>query len=271
MNLSTIQNTFVKIRSNRLFEGFVIAVIIFSALVIGAKTYNIPQEVLRIIEYLDVFITVVFLTEIIIRFVAEEKKADFFKQGWNVFDTIIVALSLIPVSNGDMALVGRLLRIFRVLRMVSIIPELRILLNSLIKALPQLGYVALLLFIIFYIFAAMGTILFAEINPYLWGDITEALITLFRVMTFEDWTDVMYETREQYPFSPLYFISFIFLSAFAFLNMVIGIIVQVLEKEGSLEQKNDLSRSLEPTLDDLSKQIEELKSLVLAQQLANKK
>lgn len=100
--------------------------------------------------------------------------------------------------------------------MVSVIPELRTLLNSLLKALPQLGYVALLMFIIVYIYAAVGTTFFAKINPTLWGDITVSMLTLFRVMTFEDWTDVMYETMAVHPLSWAFYVSFIFLNAFAF-------------------------------------------------------
>jgi voltage-gated sodium channel len=98
-------------------------------------------------------------------------------------------------------------------------------------ALPRLGYVMALMFIIFYIYAAVGSMLFADINPVLWGDIAVAMLTLFRIMTFEDWTDVMYETMAVYPFSWAFYITFIFLTAFAFLNMVIGIVVNVLEEE----------------------------------------
>ncbi|MEM7259789.1 MAG: ion transporter, partial [Pseudomonadota bacterium] len=162
---------------------------------------------------------------------ATPDKKQFFRNGWNVFDTIIVSVSLIPGGGTDQVLIARLIRVFRVLRMVSIIPELRVLLNSLIKALPQLAYVLLLMFIIFYIYAAMGTTLFEAINPTLWGDIAVSLLTLFRVMTFEDWTDVMYETQAVYPMSWIYYLSFIFFTAFAFLNMVIGIVVNVLDKE----------------------------------------
>ena len=158
-----------------------------------------------------------------------------------------------------MALLGRLVRIFRVLRMVSIIPELRLLLNSLLKALPQLGYVVLLMFIIFYIYAAIGATLFETINPALWGDISRAMLTLFRVMTFEDWTDVMYETMEVYPMSWAFYISFIFLSAFAFLNMVIGIVVGAMDAEHKLMEKET---STEPTLSDLQREIGELKLMV---------
>ncbi len=237
------------LRNNKAFELFVVGVILFSA----------PASVLTMVSWLDTFITIIFLLELTIRFAGEENKRHFFKSAWNIFDTIIVVASLIPVEESDMAFVGRLLRIFRVLRMVSIIPELRILLNSLLKALPQLGYVMLLMFIIFYIYAAIGSTLFAQINPELWGDISISLLTLFRVMTFEDWTDVMYETMEVYGLSWSYYLSFIFLTAFAFLNMVIGIVVSVIEKENAIE---DASHNTEPTMSDLQKEILALKVMV---------
>jgi voltage-gated sodium channel len=161
-----------------------------------------------------------------------------------------------------MALIGRLVRIFRVLRMISIIPELRMLLNSLLRALPQLGYVLLLIFIIFYIYAAVGATFFAKINPVLWGDISISLLTLFRVMTFEDWTDVMYETMEVHPSSWIYYLTFIFLTAFAFLNMVIGIVVNVLEDEHAKERAKQDKADGKITMDDLAKEIRSLKALI---------
>ena len=103
--------------------------------------------------------------------------------------------------------------------------------NSLLKALPRLGYVMAMLFIIFYIYGAIGSLFFGKINPELWGNVSLAMLTLFRVMTFEDWTDVMYEAMVIYDYAWIFFISFIFLTAFAFLNMVIGIVVNVLEEE----------------------------------------
>ena len=187
--LKALQDFTIRLNSNRIFEFFVVSIIIFSALVVGVKTYNISDDLLSIIVVLDWTITLIFLVEITIRFIAEPNKSHFFKKGWNVFDTLIVVISLVPIDNSEMALLGRLIRIFRVLRMVSIIPELRVLVNSLIKAMPQLGYVMLLMFIIFYIYAAIGSTFFSQINPVLWGDITISMLTLFRVMTFEDWTD----------------------------------------------------------------------------------
>ena len=265
MTLQQLQARSERIRSNRFFELFVVTIIIVSALVIGAKTYEVSPATLTLIKILDWSITIIFLVEITIRFLAEERKADFFKKAWNIFDTLIVMISLIPVEESDLALVGRLIRIFRVLRMVSIVPELRMLLNSLLKALPQLGYVLLLMFIIFYIYAAIGSTIFASINPSLWGDISISMLTLFRVMTFEDWTDVMYETMAVYSLSWIYYLTFIFLTAFAFLNMVIGIVVNVLEDEHSREQAEQDAADGIPTIEDLSAQITELKQMLQQQ------
>ncbi len=265
MNTDNLQKSFLKIRSNKAFEFFVISIIVFSALVIGAKTYDIPENVLTAVGWLDHFITLVFLIEIIIRFLGEEHKRDFFKHGWNIFDTLIVIVSLVPIENSEMALIGRLVRIFRVLRMISIIPELRLLLNSLVKAMPQLGYVILLMFIIFYIYAAIGSTFFAKINSTLWGDISISMLTLFRVMTFEDWTDVMYETMTVYTFSWVYYLTFIFFTAFAFLNMVIGIVVSVLEDEHAKEKAEQDKADGKHTIEDLHQQLEELKTLIKQQ------
>ncbi|MEH6470082.1 MAG: ion transporter [Halopseudomonas sp.] len=256
MNTASLQQRFMQLRSHKGFELFVVFVIIGSALLVGAKTYDLHPLTQQFVIWLDRLITLIFLTEITIRFIGEEDKRQFFKNPWNLFDTLIVTISLIPIDNTDMALVARLVRVFRVLRMVSIIPELRMLLNSLIKALPQLGYVLLLMFIIFYIYAAMGSTLFESINPELWGDVSISLLTLFRVMTFEDWTDVMYETMAVYPLSWTYYISFIFFTAFAFLNMVIGIVVNVMNDEHNKLLKQKAIEAHEPTIEDIYHKLE---------------
>ncbi|MCP8898434.1 ion transporter [Gilvimarinus xylanilyticus] len=267
MDPNSLQARFHRLRSNKAFELFVVGIIVFSALVIGAKTYDIPPLLSQVIVVLDWMITLFFLFEVTIRFIGEPRKRDFFKSGWNIFDTLIVVISLVPIEDSDMALIGRLIRVFRVLRMVSIIPELRMLLSSLIKALPQLGYVALLMFIIFYIYGAVGSFFFADVNDVLWGDIAISMLTLFRIMTFEDWTDVMYETMAEYPFSWMFYVSFIFLTAIAFLNMIIGIVVNVIESENRARQieeegEQPARSELEAQLVQLQKSVDQL----LAQQ-----
>ena len=220
-----------RIERSRPFQAGVIAVIIIAALTVGAKTYPLPPWSEQLVGLLDIAVTLFFLFEIGLRFLACDNKKRFFHDGWNVFDTVIVIASLVPLPDSEMVVVGRLLRVLRVLRLVSIVPELRFLINALLKAIPQMGYIALLMFIIFYIFAAVGSIFFAGINDFLWGDIAAAMLTLFRIATFEDWTDIMYETMAVYPVSWFYYLVFIFLTAFIFLNMMVGTILDVMSRE----------------------------------------
>jgi voltage-gated sodium channel len=237
VDVSDLQQRFIKLRENKAFETFVIGVIIFSALLIGAKTYAIPERTLTVMRVFDWMITLFFLVEIIVRMIAEGNLRRFFTKGWNVFDFIIVAVSLVPIEDSEAALLGRLLRVFRVLRLVSIVPELRVLLNAFLQAIPRMGYVSLLMFVIFYIYAAIGSMFFHHINEDLWDNITVSMLTLFRVATFEDWTDVMYETMDVYPMSWAFYLSFIFIVAFVFLNMMIGIVLETLQREHEQHDK----------------------------------
>ncbi|MBE0505816.1 MAG: ion transporter [Marinospirillum sp.] len=222
------------LRANKVFETVVIGIIIVSALLIGAKTYEESSRFEQIIYWLDWGVTLFFLIEIIIRLAAEKNLLHFFKKGWNIFDFLIVTASLIPIDDSEMVLLARLLRVFRVLRLVSMIPELRILLSALVKSLPRMAYVALLMFIMFYIYGAVGSFLFHDVDEKLWGNIAVSMLTLFQVATFESWaTAVLYPTMEHYPYSWIYFLTFIFLNAFIFLNMMIGIVLDVMQKEST--------------------------------------
>ena len=147
LDADTLRERFEKLRSNKLFETFVIGVILISALAIGAKTYDIPPAVGSILGVLDIAVTLFFLAEITVRMIAEGSIRRFFRSGWNIFDFIIVVASLVPLEDSETALLGRLLRVFRVLRLVAIIPELRVLLSAFVKAIPRMGYVSLLMFI----------------------------------------------------------------------------------------------------------------------------
>ncbi|MGR4067432.1 ion transporter [Halomonas sp. LR3S48] len=232
-SFETWRDRFERLRAHKAFELTVITIIVVSALLIGAKTYE--EEVSPFQEWLlllDTAVTVFFLVEILIRMAAEKRLRDFFKRGWNVFDFLIVTASLIPMDDSEMVLLARLLRIFRVLRLVSMIPELRMLIAALFKSIPRMGYVVLLMFIIFYIYGAIGSFLFASVDEKLWGNISLAMLTLFQVATFESWaTAVLYPTMEHYPYAWIFFLTFIFLNAFIFLNMMIGIVLDVMQKE----------------------------------------
>jgi len=256
------------IDSSKFFQGIVISVILLSALLIGARTHNLSPNVVYALLLMDFAITVFFVIEIVIRFLACQKKKKFFQNGWNIFDTVIVIGSLIP-TGGSGILLARLLRVFRVLRLVSMVPELRLLINALMKAIPRMGYIALLMFVIFYIYAAVGSMYFSQINKVLWGDVSISMLTLFRVATFEDWTDVMYETMAVHPLSWIYYLSFIFLTAFIFLNMMVGTVLEVMSQEQEqfrAEQRGETIDGGEPAsraqIEKLELELAEIKALL---------
>ena len=121
-----------KIKESRIFQFVVISIIILNAITIGVNTYDLSDLTKKLINYLDYSITVFFVIEIIIRFIGEPNKKDFFKSGWNIFDSTIVLISLIPIPNNSSFLLLRLLRVFRVLRIISVIPELKKIINVII-------------------------------------------------------------------------------------------------------------------------------------------
>ena len=200
---------FLKIRNSKFFNTLVISVIIASALYAGVSSYNeiIPADYFFLLQVFDYSITVFFTIEILIRIFAERSLINFFKDGWNVFDFLIVSISLIPIGGAESIFVARLLRIVRILRIITVVPAFRHIIDSLIKTIPRVGFIALLMFIFIYIWGAIGTLFFDEINPERWGNIGVAMLTLVQVATYDDWAAVMRELIVVYPVAWIYFVS----------------------------------------------------------------
>ena len=240
-------NAFLKIRNSNFFNTLVISVIIASALYAGVSSYNevISSDYIFLLKIFDYSITLFFTIEILIRIIAERSLINFFKDGWNVFDFLIVSISLIPIGGAESVFVARLLRIVRVLRIVTVVPAFRHIIDSLIKTIPRIGFIALLMFIFIYIWGAIGTLFFDEIDPERWGNIGVAMLTLVQVATYDDWAAVMRQLTIVYPAAWIYFVSFIIVNAVVLLNMVIGVIVDVMTKESRHRFISDDEKSIQ--------------------------
>ena len=223
-----------KLNSSRIFQFIVISIIILNAITLGVNTYELNSYLKNSIQILDYAITVFFVVEILIRFIGEPKKINFFKNGWNIFDTIIVLISLIPIPNNSSFLLLRLLRVFRVLRLISAIPELKKIIQALIDSIKRVFYVGLILFIILYIYATIGSILFSNHSPDRWSDVGTSLITLFQVLTLSSWETVMLPLQDKFWWAWIYFISFIIICAITMLNLLIAILVDVVINQKKL-------------------------------------
>ena len=222
------------LKESRIFQFVVISIIILNAITIGVNTYELSDFTRLAINYLDYSITIFFVIEITIRFVGEPKKLQFFKSGWNVFDTIIVLISLIPIPNNSSFLLLRLLRVFRVLRIISVVPELKKIIEALLTSIKRVFYVGLLLFIILYIYATIGSILFSTDIPERWSDVGVAMITLFQVLTLSSWEQVMLPLQDVYWWAWIYFFSFIIICGITMLNLLIAILVDVVINQKKL-------------------------------------
>ncbi|WP_440930633.1 ion transporter [Candidatus Pelagibacter sp.] len=223
-----------KIKESRIFQFVVISIIILNAITIGVNTYDLSDLSKKLINYLDYSITVFFVIEIIIRFIGEPNKKDFFKSGWNIFDSTIVLISLIPIPNNSSFLLLRLLRVFRVLRIISVIPELKKIIEALLNSVKRVFYVSLLLFIILYIYATIGSILFSEDIPERWSDLGVSMITLFQVLTLSSWEQVMLPLQDIYWWAWIYFFSFIIICGITMLNLLIAVLVDVVINQKKL-------------------------------------
>ena len=222
-----MNNFLYNLKESRIFQFIVVLIIILNALTIGINTYNLSHFTRQLINYIDYSITIFFVIEILIRFIAEPTKLNFFKSGWNVFDTLIVLLSLIPIPNNSSFLLLRLLRVFRVLRLISVVPELKKIIEALLSSVTRVFYVGLLLFIILYIYATIGSILFSTYIPERWGDVGVSMITLFQVLTMSSWEQVMLPLQDIYWWAWIYFFSFIIICGITMLNLLIAILVDV--------------------------------------------
>ncbi len=264
------QIRFNRIKSHKIFEILIITVIVGSAIAVGAHSYSLTPATIQTLAIFDFMISVIFCVEIAIRILAEKRVPDFFRSRWNIFDFTIVAVSVIPIADTQVVWVARLVRIFRVLRLIAYVPQLRIIIDTLLKAIPRIGYVVLLMFILFYMYGTLGNMFFREINPFLWGDVSISMLTLFRVLSLEDWTDIMYESMEVYPMSWIYYLSFIIIVSFVFLNIMVAIVIDVW-----LAERRDLEKNLQggdgaslnndspaPRMETLENRVEQLEQTV---------
>ena len=225
--------------SKKAFEYSIIALIILNGVVLGLETSPaIVRDYGEFLLFINNLILAVFVIEAILKITAVAPKFKlYFGDGWNLFDFSIVVFSLIP-ATGEYAMIARLARLLRVARLISTIPELRLIVSTLVRSIPSMGHVLLLMSIIFYIYAVAGYHIFHEHDPTHWDNLGLSLLTLFRVVTLEDWTDVMYKAMELHPMYWAFFVSFVILGTFVVINLFIAVVINNLEeaKHEALEQ-----------------------------------
>lgn len=251
-----------RITSARAFEIGIIGIIIVNAILLGLGTSQTLDR--QYGTWINLFYEIalgIFVLEALLKMFASSPRIfGYFRDGWNVFDFLVIVLALIPVT-GQFATIARLVRLLRVLRLVSTIRDLRIIVTALVHSIPSVGHVIMLMSIIVYIYAIIGYHFFSEHDPENWRNLGISILTLFNVITLEGWTEVMYKAMELHPLSWIFFVSFVVIGTFVVINLFIAIIINNLD-EAKLERLRDyetpisreeLMRELRATQDALQR------------------
>lgn len=262
--MNSTVNAIKKFSQSNIFEYSIIALIVFTAGLIAYESFpQLMNEQLRQrFNFLHQLVLIAFIAEALIKLIALSPHPwKYFKSGWNVFDFSLIVLSLLPIAS-QFAMLGRVLRLLRVIRLINALPELRLIVETLVKSIPSMFHITILMSILFFIYAVLGFNLFHEHDPTHWRDLAYSLLTLFRIVTLEDWTDVMYKAMELSPAYALYFVSFVVIGTFVVVNLFIAVVINNLDEAKyahlkKLEQP-DLHDQLMTTLVNTKGSIEHL-------------
>ncbi len=252
------------------FHRTIVAVILLAGVLAGLETSaTVRERHDALLRALDALVLGVFIIEIAIKLAAHGRKPWlYFRDGWNIFDFLIVLLCCLP-TDSQFAAVLRLARGLRLLRLVTALPKLQLLVGALLKSLGAMGYVGLLLSLMFYIYGVAGVHLFSQIDPQHFASLGAALFSLFRVITLDNWTDIFRAVQSAAPVAALaYFVSFILLGTMIMLNLFIGIVMNSMAEMHAEIEERDRARHVKEfgqatLMDDLNlleQQLETLKA-----------
>ncbi len=254
--MKKVVETLKVIAESSLFQNFIIGVILAAGVIVGIQTYpSVVEAHGHVLDLLDTIILWIFVVEIVIKMGAEGRRPwRYFYDPWNIFDFLIVAVCFMPIGAEYVAVL-RLARLLRVLKLVRALPRLQVLVGALLKSIPSMFYIGILLFLLFYLYSVLGTFLFQANDPVHFKDLQTAHLTMYRVSTLEDWTDVMYinmhgcenygydetsdppcdpEKSKAYGwFSAIFFSSFVLVATMVILNLFIGVIMTGMEEAQS--------------------------------------
>jgi voltage-gated sodium channel len=256
---------------SRVIQRLVIAVILVNAVLLGLETVPAINEPYgHLLFQLDRLCLLVFVIELTLAIIAMGPRG-FFREPWRVFDFIVVGIALVPATGAFSIL--RSLRVLRVLRLISASPRMRVVVSALLAAIPGMSSIVALLLLVFYVAAVMSTKLFGADFPDWFGSINASMYTLFQIMTLESWSmGIVRPVLEVFPYAWLFFVPFIMLATFTMLNLFIAVIVDAMQSQAQVAQKEQMreieelaeekEQELHRDIDSLRAEIRELKAML---------
>jgi voltage-gated sodium channel len=229
------------------FQTFIFSVIVFNAIVLGLETYDAVDDRIgdALVAANDACLAV-FVVELAIRITAYGRRPqDFFRDGWNVFDFVVITAAFVPGLRQN-ATVLRLIRLLRIVRVISVLPEVRVLIRGMVRSLPPIGSMAVLALLLVYLYGMVGWLLFHTEDPGRWGDLGDSMLNLFVMLTLEEWPRYMRAGMEIHSWSWIYFVSYVLVAGFLIINVLIGIVINAME--GARREERAAARAVRQEL-----------------------
>jgi voltage-gated sodium channel len=235
------RNNLARVVDSPVFTTIVLSTIAVNAVVLGLQTYDgVVDKWGGWLDFLNAACLVVFIVELLVRIASYWPRPwRFFLNGWNVFDFVVVAAAFVPGIRQNATLL-RLARLLRVVRIIRVLPDLRVLLLGVWRSILPLASIGAVTAMILFVYGMVGWIFFGDELPDEWGDVGQAMLTLFVMLTLENWPAYMEEAIAVEPWAWVYFVSFILVAAFIVLNVLIGVVLNSMEEARELDRRRAL-------------------------------
>lgn len=252
---------------SKVYEYMIMTVIVINAVTIGLEIDNAGIMAHHHWLIINTVFAVIYVGEMLVK-LAAFGCAEFFRSYWNIFDVVVTIITLAGdiymvykeyathghgASSGFLALIP-VLRLLRLLRIAKLFKELRLLIKSFVGSIAALFWIAVFTVLWFYICACVGTVFVGRKEMLADTDVENAaalrakfaniplsMYTLFEVMTLEGWTDVVRPLVKNRPMLVVFFLVFVFVTAFFLLNLVTAVVVDrtmIAQKESEEAQGN---------------------------------
>lgn len=224
--------------ANPAFDSVMMTVILINAVILGMETFApLAAEHHGLFSTLNHVILGIYVVELLIRITAcGWNPREFVKDGWNIFDFLVVVASLLPWLRENAMLI-RLIRLLRIVRIVRFLPDLRVIVAAVGRSVPGVASLAAGTVLLIYIYGMIGWVLFSGHDPDNYGNIGVAMLTMFLMLTLENLPDNIAMGLQISPWTVVFFISYAVLASFLIFNLFIGIVLNSMEEARSADRK----------------------------------
>lgn len=235
--MSAKKNQLKKFMNSQFADELIATVIILNAISLFLATSSrLYSQYGFWLDQFDYYCVLFFVIELLIRIYTSG--LSFFKSKWNLFDTFIVIISVLPHAGYLSSL--RSLRILRLVRLIRFFPKLQFLILSIKNAIPGMISVLFFLSLFFLIFSIISFNLFKDLNGEHFSSISNTLTSMFQIMINDSWKEIVRPLQQAVSYATAFFICYLIVMKFTLLNLFLGLIISAVQAAAREESKQTL-------------------------------